>query len=326
MLYFLWQMQSAAYAEYCAQNNIALAECSLSQKLISDYQGAKYSWLLIVCVVFMMSNILRSLQWKQLVDTMGHDVRLSTTFYTLMIGYFANMIPPRVGEFIKAGLFSKYENVPYEKVFGTIALTRLVDLVCLSFLMALGFLLYTDDMMSYVGANVTFNSTRVAIVFGVLILGLIGSYKTYAHMKKVESQNAIFLKFRKIVDGFVEGIDSLRKVEKKGLFILYSGGIWFLYLLMHYLAFFAYEPTEHLTFMDSILAFDFGALGMVIPSPGGMGSYHALLGEALQILGIDSISAFSFAMITFFTINVFCNVGFGILGLILLPLLNKPKT
>ena len=95
---------------------------------------------------------------------------------------------------------------------------------------------------------------------------------------------------------------------------------------MHYLAFFAYEPTEHLTFMDSILAFDFGALAMVIASPGGMGSYHALLGEALQILGIDSISAFSFAMITFFTINVFCNVGFGILGLILLPLLNKPKT
>jgi len=324
MLYFLWQLQSEAYGRYCAENGIAQGECSLTQKLIDDYRGAKYSWLIIVCGVFMLSNILRALQWKQLVDSMGYKARLSTTFYTLMIGYFANLIPPRVGEFIKAGLFSKYEDVPYEKVFGTIALTRIVDLVFLGLLMLLGFALYTDDMVSYVGANIS--TTQIGIMVGVGLIGLIVAWRGYVYMNKIESQNPLFLKVRKVIDGFVEGIDSLRLVKHKGLFLGYSFGIWFMYLMMHYLAFFAYEPTAHLTFLDSILAFDFGALGMVIPSPGGMGSYHALLGEALKILGVDSISAFSFAMITFFTINVFCNVLFGILGLILLPLLNSPKS
>lgn len=325
ILYYLWDLQGKAYAEYCMINNIPSEDCSLTQKLINDYKGANYWWLAAACVLFMISNIFRALQWKQLVDSMGHNVRLSTTFYTVMIGYFANLIPPRVGEFVKAGLFSKYEKVPYLKVFGTIALTRIVDIIFMLFLMALGFLLFTDDMVSYVSANSAVSSLQIVMLMGLGLIGLVIAWKVYGYLNKIDSKNALFLKLKAAIDGFLEGISSLKQVKNKALFFSYSFGIWALYLLMHYVTFFAYEPTSHLTFVQSILAFDFGALGMVIPSPGGMGSYHALMAEALKILGIDSISAFSFAMIAFFTINVFCNIAFGILGLILLPLLNGPK-
>ena len=64
---------------------------------------------------------------------------------------------------------------------------------------------------------------------------------------------------------------------------------------------------------------------MVFPSPGGMGSYHAMLVEALKILGVDEISGFAIAMISFFAINLFCNVIFGLLSVILLPIINDPK-
>jgi uncharacterized protein (TIRG00374 family) len=235
------------------------------------------------------------------------------------------LIPPRVGEFVKAGLFAKYENVPYLKVFGTIALTRIVDIIFMLFLMALGFLLFTDDMVSYVSENSAVSTSQIAMLMGVGVIGLAIAWQAYKYLDRIESQNVLFLKLKAAIDGFLEGISSLKQVKNKVLFFSYSFGIWALYLLMHYVTFFAYEPTAHLTFVQSILAFDFGALGMVIPSPGGMGSYHALLGEALKILGVDSISAFSFAMIAFFTINLFCNIAFGILGLILLPLLNSPK-
>ena len=94
---------------------------------------------------------------------------------------------------------------------------------------------------------------------------------------------------------------------------------------MNYLMFFAFEPTAHLGPIEGLLVFDFGALGIVFPSPGGMGTYHAMIRESLFISGIDRIDGFSFAMILFFTINAFCNVFFGLLGLILLPILNAKK-
>ena len=71
------------------------------------------------------------------------------------------------------------------------------------------------------------------------------------------------------------------------------------------------------------MVFVFGSLGMIIPSPGGMGSYHALVIAALALYGVDVNDAFSFAMIIFFTINIFGNILFGILALIHLPGYNQ---
>ena len=44
-----------------------------------------------------------------------------------------------------------------------------------------------------------------------------------------------------------------------------------------------------------------GAFGIVIPSPGGMGSYHYLVISALAIYGISKFDGFSFANIVFFS-------------------------
>ena len=60
----------------------------------------------------------------------------------------------------------------------------------------------------------------------------------------------------------------------------------------------------------------------MIPSPGGMGSYHALIVLGLSIYGISNIEAFSFANIAFFSIQLGANLLGGIIALITLPLIN----
>ena len=96
-----------------------------------------------------------------------------------------------------------------------------------------------------------------------------------------------------------------------------------MYFLMHYLAFYSFEPTSGLGPIDAILVFDFGSLGIVFPSPGGMGSYHFMIIESLKIFDIDPVDGFSFAMITFFTLTIFCTIIIGLLSLILLPIVNR---
>jgi uncharacterized membrane protein YbhN (UPF0104 family) len=96
-----------------------------------------------------------------------------------------------------------------------------------------------------------------------------------------------------------------------------------MYFLMTYFCFKAFEPTAHLGALAALLIFVFGSLGMIIPTPGGMGSYHALVIAGLMLYGINQNDAFSFAMIIFFTINIFGNILFGIIALILLPGYNR---
>jgi uncharacterized membrane protein YbhN (UPF0104 family) len=94
---------------------------------------------------------------------------------------------------------------------------------------------------------------------------------------------------------------------------------------MHYFAFLSFQPTAHLGLSEALLVFDFGTLGIVFPSPGGMGTYHAMIGEGLKIFGIEELTAFSFSMITFITLNIGCNALFGLISLVSLPIINKKK-
>jgi uncharacterized membrane protein YbhN (UPF0104 family) len=94
---------------------------------------------------------------------------------------------------------------------------------------------------------------------------------------------------------------------------------------MIYFCFYAYAPTANLTLVAGLTVFIFGSLGMVFPSPGGMGAYHVLVIAALMLYNIEEADAFSFVNILFFTINIGGNIILGILALILLPRLNSDK-
>ena len=96
-----------------------------------------------------------------------------------------------------------------------------------------------------------------------------------------------------------------------------------MYYLLNYISFFAYGPTSELSPLIGLVVFVFGGWGIVIPTPGGMGSYHALVQIALGIYGMSTADSFSYAMIAFITIQIGANVIFGLLSLLSLPFLNQ---
>ena len=323
ILYFLWQSLASSYAEECALKGLSAADCSLFDRLITDFKSANFGWLFVMCLAYLLSCVFRALRWMMLLRPMGYNPRFDNSFYTVMIGYFANLGLPRMGEFIRAGLFSKYEEIPYEKVLGTIVVGRIIDVLCLLSLLLIGLGLHSDTMLQYFEENLNLDITKIVILAAIGLLGLGIAIYTYRRLSNSNSTSAGFVKVKKIVDGFVEGLSSLKSVNNMPMFILYSLSIWFLYVGMHWIGFLSFGPTAHLTFSESLLCFDFAALGMVFPSPGGMGTYHAMLIESLLILDVSEISAFSIAMITFFTINIFCNILFGLVSLIVLPIVNR---
>ena len=303
-----------------------LADCSLWDKLVDDVSNANFGWIAIVVLCFMISNLCRALRWNMLLKPLGVDAKLHNTFGSIMIAYFANLTIPRSGEIIRSVMLSRYEDVEVEKAMGTIVTDRIIDVLSLLIVIGLAFILSFGKMSSYFRENMDLDNILGRIIsFPVLgtlvIVGLATLYIIYRNWNKLISTK-IGQKIYKIVSGFADGIKSIKDVENVPTFIFYSIMIWLMYYVMTYLCFLAFAPTANLGLVAGLTVFVFGSLGIVFPSPGGMGSYHYLVGEALGFYGIGGADAFSFANIVFLSINLFCNILFGLIFVIVLPIIN----
>lgn len=329
ILWWLWKNQAAAYLGDCRLRGIPEVQCSLAEKLISDFKSSNFYWIIAICIIFMLSNVCRALRWNQMLEPLEIKPKLYNSFFIIMVAYFINLGFPRSGEFARAALLTKYEGATFEKTLGTVIMDRILDIICLLIVLALGFILCFDALWAYISQHS--GDPLLTGRFGWLIAGgvvivLMGIGSIYVIFKDDRfAKNRIVSKLRNILRGLWDGMKSVRQVDNIPFFLFYTAAIWFSYFLMTYWMFSAFEPTAHLNAIAGLLVFDMGTLGIVFPSPGGMGTYHAMVVKALEILEINSADGFSFAMIIFFSVNIFCNVVSGLLGLILLPILNRKK-
>lgn len=325
ILVLVYRSQNAAYIADCALKGIPDAQCSLFEKLKSDFASVNYWWILTIVIAFILSNVLRAHRWLLLIKTMGTNGKMSNAFFTIMVGYFANMGLPRVGEVVRAGLFAKYENIGPEKVMGTIVVDRILDLLSLLFAILLALVLQGNVLFAFFKdkfQDSVFGKGWIYILFGLFIFGL---YMLYRYRRIIKRWN-LYMRIHHLVEGFRDGLRSLRRVEKPFILLLDTVLIWLMYYLMMFLCFLSFHPTEHLGAMAGLMVFVFGGLGIVFPSPGGMGTFHAMVITALAIYGIHGDDAFSFANIQYFSVQLFGCMMMGIIGLIVLPIINKkPK-
>ena len=325
ILYFIFDNYNEAYLEQCQQDNIPLEECDLMQKLKDDFWSANPFWVFMALLCFTLSNLSRAVRWNILLRPLGYTPKLYNSFFAVVITYFVNLFIPRMGEVMRAAALNYAEKVPVEKSMGTIVLGRIMDVVMLLLLIGLALLLEYDNLWNWLQENLPEgNLFANPFILGVLGLGILGLILFFVFKRRIE-QFSFYKKVVLIIKGFWEGLLSIRKIENPGWFIFHTIFIWAMYFLMNYLFFLSFEPTENLSPVVALMVFVFGAFGIVIPSPGGMGTYHWLVIAALGIYGIEQISAFSFANIAFFSIQVFANIFIGIIAVVLLFLMNKRK-
>lgn len=318
--------QNEAYMAQCELDGVPMEECSLINKVIDDFKGLNYYWIFAMAITFTFSNVLRALRWNMLLKPLGRSPRFVNTFLTTMLGYFANLGLPRLGEVLKPVTLAQYEKIPVEKVLGTIVVDRIMDVICLLTIIGIAFTLEFDKLWGYLQANMGGEEESDGLLsnpitlglgaIGLVVLGVAFIFRTKIMQTKL---------FHKVVDmakGFWAGIISVKKLENPPLFIFYTVMIWVAYYAMYYMYLPAFEPTAHLGLTAALLIFVFGAFGIVIPSPGGMGSYHYLVIAALAIYGISDGDAFSFANFSFFSTQI-VNIFFGLIAVIFLPMINK---
>jgi len=259
-------------------------------------------------------------RWGMLLDNLGKPVRRSVIFISVILTYLFNLLFPRLGEIVKAGIINQYEDIPMEKVIGTVFVDRLMDVISLAIVMGIAMIFEFETLKNFLqsqpenGEVVEAGIPWLWIIFG---LGVAFLASLFIFRKRLQSSK-LYGKFQGIINGFVEGIQTVKNLKRPGWFIFHSINVWVMYYFMTYLCFFAFVPTEHLGPKAGLTVYAFSALGVLIPSPGGMGTVHWLAIQALALYGINQIDGLSFANILFFSIQIFYNIGLGLICLLLL--------
>ena len=76
-------------------------------------------------------------------------------------------------------------------------------------------------------------------------------------------------------------------MKNKSIFWFHTFSIWIMYFLMTYICFYSIPETSHLGISDGLFLLVLGGIGMVIPAPGGIGSYHLIVMIGLVALQIE---------------------------------------
>ena len=232
ILYLVYRSQNTAYQAQCALDGVASQDCSLINKIFTDFQRINYAWISVVLGCFVFSNWSRSRRWMMLLEPLGHEVKSSNAFWTVNLGYFANLGLPRMGEVVRAATLSRYEKIAVEKTMGTIVVDRIVDMVSLLMVVGIAFLLEYNTLYTYLSEQLGKKSGgglfQNPIVQGILVAGVVGLLLVFLFWKKI-SELTFVQKIMGIALGFWEGIKSIKDVKNPFLFILHSLNIWLMY-------------------------------------------------------------------------------------------------
>lgn len=303
---------------------------SISEKLeiSQSFQSANYIWVFIAFIPGLLSHFIRAVRWRMLLKPMGYTPKLSVTFAAVMVGYFANLAFPRLGEVMRCGILHKYEKIPVSKSFGTVITERTVDIIIFFLLFFLTFILEYNNLKDYIYdnilisfsdkfTNINFTGFLSITLFSILIINVL---LFFIFRTRITKSN-IYIKIMVFIMGFAEGIKSLSKIEKPFWFVFHSLFIWFNYFLMTWLVFFCFSQTAGLGLNVALSALVLGSFGIMLV-PGGIGIYPVIISQTLLIFSIAKTTGYALGWIAWSSQTALIIIA-GLVSLVVLPLIKK---
>lgn len=269
-----------------------------TDELWSQIKQVNLFWVGLSVFCGVVSHLLRALRWNLLLEPMNYKASTVNSFHAVIIGYLVNMVLPRVGEITRPAILGKLEKIPFNKLLGTVLIERVVDIFITLFLAGIIFIIQFQLIIDFVQKLLLNQNIPSIIILLVLItVFVIALYLAYLK-RNWFYRIPIIQKFKTFIYGIIDGIKTIYSLRRKGLFISYSLMIWTMYFLMPFLIFYAFEGTAHLGISAGFTVLLFGTIAMIIPIPGGIGTFEVIVPEALNIYGVSSSVADSYTLMT----------------------------
>ncbi|MCG8580886.1 MAG: flippase-like domain-containing protein [Bacteroidales bacterium] len=283
-----------------------------------------YRWIAFSIILGLLSHVSRAMRWQMLIEPVEKKPGLVNTFCSVMTGYLANLVFPRMGEVSRCGVLSKYERLSFTRVVGTVVAERLTDLFMLILIMITVLTLQFDFLGGFLLKTLKLDSLGEIFLsplfYGFIILVGLSLFL----IKRYAKQYRALMFLKNLMVKFTEGVSSIRKIKNKPLFIIHTLFIWTMYFLMIYVCFYSMPATSSLGINAGITILLTGSLGMVAPVQGGIGAWHFMVIATLKLYGIPNADGGVFALVVHAAQNLMI-IGAGLLAFGALPIINGTK-
>ena len=265
--------------------------------LIAQLKDVNYLWVIISVFFGFIAIVSRGLRWIILLQNLNFSVSKLNSIYAVAIGYFTNIAIPRAGEITRCTSLNQTEDVPVDKLFGTIILERAIDFIILISLVLLVLILKFELFLEFLAIIFEGQTLGVGSLIGIGLSATAILIILFVLTKRILKKSAIYIKIKTFVIGMKDGFKSINGLKNKSGFWTHTFIIWLMYLLMTYVCFFSIEATRMLNIADGLYTMVIGGFGMVAPVQGGIGAYHYIVKVGLMILDISEDSALLFASV-----------------------------
>jgi uncharacterized protein (TIRG00374 family) len=298
-------------------------------------QQADYRWAIPAVLVTLISHYLRAWRWQILLNTLPtadavreKSISINASFGSLMIGYMVNYAAPRLGEIARSAHLSRREKLSFSSVLGTVAIERILDIVILAGAMTSVFVLLADQLPTIYNLFFTPSINYMADISPLWIIGgaagmlIMGAASIGYFWYRSRSEAGWLARLWEehllpIIERFIKGGRSMFRTGRPLSIFISTAGMWLGYLIMAYIPLVMLDMVDpyDLSLLDTWAIMTLGTLGILVPVPGGTGSYHYITIQTMVYLfAVDQTAAATYAVLTHAgQMLIYVTVGMGYL-------------
>lgn len=285
-------------------------------------------WLILPAILLnLFSFYIRSIRWRRLLKHIK-IIRTTPLLSATFIGFMANnLLPVRIGEFVRAYVIGKKENISKSASFATIVVERVFDIMAVLILFLTVSIVFSLKFFGYSqGAYIPSWLLKSGYYCGLLLGGMIffliifqakTSFILRTMEKLMENLPEKFTeKILHLFASFSSGINLFKNFKDTCVLIFLSVFMWLFFCTNLYIGFYAFD-IENPSFISAIFLCVVLAIAVMIPSsPGFIGTFHLACKTGLIFLfpciGDNKAGAMAliYHLIGFIPVTL---VGFGFL-------------
>jgi len=279
---------------------------------IASLRDCRWEFIALSMAGGVAAYFVRGLRWRELLLPVDPSIKVLSTFNAINIGYLANFVFPRIGEFVRCGFITKNSAqdldgdrgrklASYDKVLGTVVLERSLDVVVLFLLLIVllvfdwqrfgGF--FSEKMLRPLSERLDFSLWWLVSALFLIVALLIWLVIAFRGKSRLCEKICGFFA------GIGKGIVSCLHMKHAWRFFIYTLLIWSLYWLMSASVVWAVPQMSYLGPVDALFLMVAGSLGWLVPVPGGFGAFHYVVALALStIYGVPFSMGIIFATLS----------------------------
>lgn len=294
-------------------------------KMVEAFWQADWRWLAPLVVIVLGSNLCRAWRWQILIEALPTTPdfdqadesaprttnTLEASFSSIMIGYMVNYVAPRMGEVARTANMAARSNIRFSSLLGTVVSERIFDTAVLGAALLSAIALLFDRFAVLKEQFLVPAWQRllslplewlVGGAVGLILIVVVGTLLVRYFLSGPNSAAAQFWEesVKPALLSFRGGMETLLRSPRRIAILVSTIGMWGGYALMAYipLRMLDLAVPHGLGLADAWALMAIGALGMLVPTPGGIGSYHYITTEALvHLYGVPAEAALTYAVL-----------------------------